>query len=117
MIIFCEIVFYKYVESVIHFGSSVAGKNFRDIDLCIFTVGTLSLKQKLALLRGLPEKYDVSFYDDLPLYVKNDVLVKGKILYTKNYYKLLKELQYVTDEFIRYKYFLEDYHEQRMAKV
>ena len=107
----------KSVESIVQFGSSLNKKEFNDIDLCIFTTGPISLKKKLSLLRGLPELYDVSFYDDLPVHIKREVLVKGKIIYTRNYYHLLKMLQYIDDEYPRYKLFLKDYHEKRMATL
>jgi len=107
----------KAVESIVQFGSSLNKKEFNDIDICIFTKSPLSLQRKLTLLRGLPELYDVSFYDDLPLHLKREVLVKGKILYTKNYYNLLKMLQYIEDEYPRYQLFLKDFHERRMAAL
>lgn len=105
----------KAVESVIQFGSSVGKKDFRDIDLCIFTSRKLNLKEKLKLLRNLPEKYDVSFYEDLSLNIKKEVLSKGKIIFTNNYYNLLKRIMYVELEYPRYRSFLEDYHKKRMV--
>ena len=107
----------KEIESIIQFGSSLQRKDYRDIDICIFTTKPLSLKAKLALQRNLPEKYDLSFYDDLPLNLKKRVLSEGKILFTREYYKILKELQYVDLEYPRYATFLEEYHEQRMAAL
>ena len=105
------------MESIVQFGSSLEKKDFRDIDLCIFTSKRLSLKEKLKLIRDLPEKYDVSFYDDLPLNLKKEVLSKGKILFTKNYYRVLKKIVFVDREYPRYKAFLDDYHKKRMVAI
>ncbi len=106
----------KKVESILQFGSSLTGNKFRDIDLCIFTVKPLSLKEKLKIQRDLPEKYDLSFYDDLPLNLKKEVL-NGKILFTKDYYRLLKEIPYLEREYPHYKRFLDIYHECRMEGI
>lgn len=100
----------RFVESIMQFGSSLKKKDYRDIDLCIFTTKPLSLKKKLVLLRDIPEIYDISFYEELPLHIKKEVLSKGKILFTKDYYKILQQIQYVDLEYPRYKEFLEDYH-------
>ena len=107
----------KSVESIIQFGSSLERKDYRDIDLCIFTTKPLNMKEKLILLRDVPEKYDVSFYEELPLHLKREVLAKGKVLFTKNYYRILQQIQYVELEYPRYKEFLEDYHREVAAAL
>ena len=106
----------KFVESIMQFGSSLKKKIYRDIDICIFTTKKLTLRQKLAMERNLPEKYDISFYDDLPIHLRKEVL-SGKIIFTNNYLNLLKEMKIVNDEFVRYELFLKDYHKERMAEI
>lgn len=107
----------RFVESIMQFGSSLEKKDYRDIDLCIFTTKLLSLKEKLVLLRDVPEIYDISFYEELPLHLKREVLSKGKILFTKDYYKILQQIQYVDLEYPRYKEFLEDYHKEMVEAL
>lgn len=107
----------KLIESLIQFGSSLERGDYRDIDLCLFTSRKLDLKEKLVLQRDLPEKYDISFYDDLPLHLKREVLTTGKILFTRDYYKLLQQILYVDLEYPRYKAFLDEYHAEMMATV
>lgn len=107
----------KLVESIIQFGSSLHSKKPRDIDLCLFTTKPLALKERLKLQRHLPEKYDINYYDTLPLNIKKRVLSEGKILFTRDYYHVLKQLQYVDLEYPRYAQFLEEYHKQRMAAL
>ena len=107
----------SFVESILQFGSSLERKDYRDIDLCIMTTKKVSFKQKLALQRDIPEKYDISFYDDLPLNLKKEVLSKGKILFTKNYYHVLRQLQYVDLEYPRFHAFLKAYHHAQMPSI
>ncbi|MBS3140361.1 hypothetical protein J4479_05130 [Candidatus Woesearchaeota archaeon] len=62
-----KLKWYKDIDSIIQFGSSVFKKQFRDIDARIFPKRKFTLKEKFKLVRDLPEKYDICFYDDLPL--------------------------------------------------
>ncbi len=107
----------KAVTNIIQFGSSLTSASPRDIDLCIMATKKLTLKQKLQFQRNLSEQFDINFYEDLPLNLKKEALTTGKILFTRDYYALLKELMFVNDEFVRYQRFLEDYHQQRMASL
>ena len=106
----------KIVESIIQFGSSLEKEDYNDIDLCIFTTRPLILGEQLRLVKDIPQKYDVSFYDGLPLHLKREVL-KGKILFTRDYYKILKEVQRVDLEYPHYEHFLEEYHQEAMAAL
>lgn len=107
----------RNVQSVIQFGSSLNRKKFRDIDLCLLTSPKLSFSEKLRLRSSIPAIYDVTFYDDLPLQLKKVVLTEGKILFTRDYYTLLKQIQYLELEYPRFAAFLEEYHAHRMAEI
>jgi len=103
----------QVVETVIQFGSSLVRKDYRDIDICILTKNKISLKEKIKVISLFPEIYDISFYEDLPLNVKQEVL-RGKILFCRNKLKLFQEMQKVNDGMFSYSRFLEDYHRERM---
>lgn len=107
----------KEIESLILFGSSINKKSDNDIDLCIFTSKKLKLNQKLRIISKLNEKHDVSFYDDLPIHIRKEVFSKGKIIFTKNYYRFLELMKINDFDYIKYKSFLEEYHKMSMAKV
>lgn len=108
---------FNEVESVILFGSRLKGEKRSDIDLCIITSKKLSLKQKLRVASSLQDKHDISFFEDLPIHIRKEVLSKGKILFTNDYYHIL-ELMKINDlEYIKYKQFLDDYHKHAMARV
>ena len=107
----------KGIESAILFGSSLNKKDPEDIDLCIFTSKPLTLSQKLRIINKLSEKHDISFYEDLPVHIRKEVFSKGKILFTNNYYRLL-ELMKINDlSYIKYKHFLQDYHDSVMVRT
>lgn len=107
----------SYVETIIQFGSSLEREDFKDIDICLITTRTLSMKEEMYIRKEVPDKYDLSFYDDLPLHLKKQVLTAGKVLYTKDDYHLLKIIQYVDAEYPRYKTFLEEYHQEMIAAI
>ncbi len=106
-----------YIETVIQFGSSLERADSRDIDLCIITTRPLSRTEEMAVRKNVPEKYDLNFYDELPLHIKKQILTTGNILFTTDYYRLLKRIQYVDFEYPRYKAFLEEYHKDMVAAL
>lgn len=106
----------KAVESIIQFGSSLEKKDYNDIDLCVFTTRPLKLREQLTMIQDIPEKFDINFYETLPTHIKKEAL-KGKILFTKNYYHLLKQIQYIDLEYPRYKNFLKEYHQEMVAAL
>lgn len=78
------------VHSIILFGSCVKGEATEksDIDICIIEEPdyTLTLKDKLRMMKDLPEKVDLSFFHDMPLNVRQRVLQEDEIIYTKDEY-------------------------------
>jgi len=77
----------RKVNSVHLFGSQVTGKTtkFSDVDICI--TGKLGNKEKLKILREFME-YDISFFEDLPVWIKIRVFREGKIIYVRDKPKL-----------------------------
>ena len=73
------------IIGLIQFGSSLCNSEYNDIDLCIITHGhSISPEKKLKYRTFLPEHYEVQFFEDLPLYIKHEVLKKGKKLLLTN---------------------------------
>lgn len=74
----------KSVNAIVLFGSQATGKNNKnsDIDLCFF--GKIKDEDKLNIQRMFPEKYDISFFNELPIWIKTRVFKEGKILFLKN---------------------------------
>lgn len=105
------------IESIILFGSKLISNNNNDIDICIISKKFMDFKKKLEIIREIPEKYDISFYEDLPVHIRKEVLSKGKIIFTSNYYRILEFMKINDLEYIKYKQFLDDYNKHAMEKA
>ena len=79
----------KGVEAAILFGSHATKSQtpMSDIDLCI--IGDISLENKKKIRHSLSEKFDISFFDNLPIWIKMRVLREGKPLFVRNKKRLL----------------------------
>lgn len=53
-----------------------------DVDICV--IGKLNDNEKKKILRESPEVLDISFFDELPIFIKVRVFRFGKELYLKN---------------------------------
>ena len=73
------------VKFVILYGSQAIGKanKFSDYDFAVYYEGNKNERYKFMLNANFDKKFDVKVFQDLPLYIRKDVL-KGKIIYTKN---------------------------------
>lgn len=76
------------IIAVLLFGSAARGEHYRDIDICIVLDKKRSSKEmtEIAIYYSgrLPDKFDVSLFQQLPLYIRQRVLKDGKILISKN---------------------------------
>lgn len=55
----------------------------RDIDICLSLDGEEVIRQSYKIRGRLPEEYDLSVFEDLPLQVKAEVF-KGELLYARD---------------------------------
>lgn len=103
---------FSRVRFVILYGSQALGKAnpMSDYDFAIY----LDLPKdkrynfRIKLSGELSDKYDVHIFQDLPLYVKNDVL-KGEVIYAKDE-RFVYDVAYRTiKEFDRFKKYYYDY--------
>ena len=74
------------IEFIIFHGSMATGRGLKtsDYDICIYYDGSYREMSefRLKLLSKLPGNVDVQIFQQLPLYVRKEVL-KGRVLYTK----------------------------------
>lgn len=73
----------KKVIAIYLFGSYL--KNFgtcSDIDFCV--IGKLNSNEKKRILRETPERFDISFFDEIPIFIKVRVFKEGKGLFVRN---------------------------------
>lgn len=73
------------VKFVILFGSKAEGRARKDsdYDLAVYYEGNKAERFTFRLKASEDEKFDVHIFQDLPLYVRKEVL-KGKILYAED---------------------------------
>ncbi|NIQ07936.1 MAG: nucleotidyltransferase domain-containing protein [Candidatus Korarchaeota archaeon] len=75
------------VQFVILYGSMVKNKttDISDIDIAIGYAGSPEerFRFRMNVLGELPKQFDVHIFQDLPLYIKKDVL-DGKVLYSRD---------------------------------
>ncbi len=84
----------KSVKAVYLFGS-YARSNFHalsDIDLCI--IGNLNEKEKNSARKYLSDNLDISFFNELPIWIKIRIFREGKPL-------VLKDVQFISELKIR----------------
>lgn len=74
----------KNVKAVFLFGSYALGKGNcnSDIDLCIF--GNLNKKEKEEVLKYYSDKFDISIFNELPIWIKTRVFRDGKSIFNKD---------------------------------
>jgi len=88
------------VLGILLYGSVAKGEETQrsDIDICIISP---SCKDKLGLLNEIyrkldvfSKKYDVRFFEELPLYIQINVIKNNKMIYSKDVYDLYEYFYY-----------------------
>lgn len=77
----------KEILAVIIFGSFVRKEKYSDIDICLVLKNKLPpllmSKKKLKYLVEFPE-FDIQIFQQLPIYIRINVLKEGKVIFCKN---------------------------------
>jgi predicted nucleotidyltransferase len=111
----------RLVHSIILFGSKARGteKEKSDIDICIIPKPDIevSLKERISLTNSVPDNVDVSFMDELPVYIRKRVFLEGRVLYTQDMYHVLTISKINDMEYERYKRLTREYHKHVMERV
>ena len=83
------------VEFIVLYGSSVKEKygELSDIDLAIYYHGNEEerFRFRIKVLGRLSNKFDIQMFQDLPLYIRKDIVSSGKPLYYKDYETIFDE--------------------------
>ncbi len=111
----------KLVHSIILFGSKAKGteKEKSDIDICVIPKPDfeITLKDRISLNNSVPENIDISFIDELPVYIRKRVFLEGRVLYTQDMYHVLTISKINDLEYERYKRLTREYHKHVMERV
>ena len=102
----------KRIKFMMLYGSSANGKKSKlsDIDICVYYDDNKknSFKFRKKLLGMVNNKFDVQIFQNLPLYVKKEIL-GGRVIYLKNR-RFLYDIAYKTiKEFDNFKKYYYDY--------
>lgn len=77
------------IKFVILYGSVVEGKQtpLSDVDIAVYYEGNKEerFKFRMEVLGSVNDKFDIQTFQDLPLYIRNEIISHGKILYQKSY--------------------------------
>ncbi len=77
------------IKFVILYGSVVEGKQtpLSDVDIAVYYEGNKEerFKFRMEVLGSVNDKFDIQTFRDLPLYIRNEIISHGKILYQKSY--------------------------------
>jgi len=101
----------KDVIGVLVFGSFITGKAYRDIDICLVLnkrLSNLNVSKKKLSYQNISSKLDVQVLQQLPLYVKKEVL-NNKPLLIKDYDKVFDIARGIIRDFDLFEKHYNDY--------
>ena len=77
------------IKFVILYGSTIEGKQtpLSDVDIAVYYEGSKEerFKFRMEVLGSVNDKFDIQTFQDLPLYIRKEIISHGKILYQKSY--------------------------------
>ncbi|KAF5419330.1 MAG: hypothetical protein C5S49_00655 [Candidatus Methanogaster sp.] len=112
---------FKFVHSIIFFGSRAIGNGRKesDFDLCIISKQDMDigLKERISLENSVPGNIDISLLNELPVNIRKRVFLEGKVLYTEDLYYVLTLAKEAEMEYTRYGSMRMDYHKAVMRRI
>ena len=83
----------KQIKFIILYGSFVEGNQtpLSDIDIAVYYEGSKEKRFRFRkqILGRVNDKFDIQTFQDLPLYIRKEVISHGKVIYQKNYSEIL----------------------------
>jgi uncharacterized protein len=102
------------IKFIVLYGSAAKGKstNLSDIDIAVFHSGDKRerFQFRVKILGRIGNKFDIQTYQDLPLYVQNEILSSGEVLYFSDYTEIFNTFMKTIREFEDFKPHLELYY-------
>ena len=102
------------IKFIILFGSAAKGRstNLSDIDIAVFHSGDKRerFQFRVKILGRIGNKFDIQTYQDLPLYIQNEILSSGEVLYFSDYTEIFNTFMKTIREFDDFKPRLEFYY-------
>ncbi|MBS3802843.1 MAG: nucleotidyltransferase domain-containing protein [Candidatus Thermoplasmatota archaeon] len=100
---------------IIQYGSTVTGEQtpLSDIDIAVYYHGTK--KQRfdfiITVLGNVNDQFDIHIFQDLPLYIQQEVISKGKLLYQQDFSTTFDIFMRTIQRFSDFKPLLDIYYE------
>ena len=102
------------IKFIVLYGSAAKGKssNLSDIDIAVFYSGDKKerFQFRVKILGRISNKFDIQTYQDLPLYIQNEILSSGEVLYYSDYTEIFNTFMKTIREFDDFKPRLELYY-------
>jgi len=102
------------IKFILLYGSAAKGKstNLSDIDIAVFYSGDKRerFQFRIKILGRIGKKFDIQTYQDLPLYIQNEILSSGEVLYFSDYSEIFNTFMKTIREFEDFKPRLELYY-------
>ena len=102
------------IRFIILYGSAAKGRNTKlsDIDIVVFHGGDKRerFQFRMRILGRISNKFDIQTYQDLPLYIQNEILSNGEVLYFSDYKDIFNIFMKTIREFDDFKPRLEMYY-------
>jgi predicted nucleotidyltransferase len=102
------------IKFIVLYGSAakVKSTNLSDIDIAVFHSGDKKdrFQFRMKILGRIGNKFDIQTYQDLPLYIQNEILSSGDVLYFSDYTEMFNTFMKTIREFEDFKPRLELYY-------
>jgi len=102
----------KDITAVLVFGSYLSKKGYRDIDVCLVLnkkLSNLKVSKKKLSYQKVSSKIDVQILQQLPLYIKMEVIRKNKPILIKNHGQLFDIARDIIRDFDSFEKHYNDY--------
>jgi predicted nucleotidyltransferase len=91
------------IKFIILYGSAAKRQstNLSDIDIAVFHSGDKRerFQFRMKILGRISNKFDIQTYQDLPLYIQNEILSSGEVLYFSDYKEIFDTFMKTIREF------------------
>ena len=102
------------IKFIVLYGSAAKRQstNLSDIDIAVFHSGDKRerFQLRMKILGRISNKFDIQIYQDLPLYIQNEILSSGEVLYFSDYKEIFNTFMKTIREFEDFKPRLELYY-------
>lgn len=102
------------ITFIVLYGSAAKGDStgLSDIDIAVYYHGNKKKRFdfRIKILGRVSDKFDIQTFQDLPLYIQNEILSTGKVIYYKDYKDIFNIFMKTIKEFESFKPRLELYY-------